>query len=112
MARTTGNKVTARGHRQQFWQDHLNRCSASGQTLRAYAAEHGLKISTLYFYRKKFRSATSPTDSPASKPVFVRASVASPTLPCRVHLRNGVTVEFGVSDDQLAPLLSALNGLS
>ncbi len=112
MTATTRNKVTARGHRQQFWQDHLNRCTASGQTLRAYAAEHGLKISTLYFYRKKFRSAQSPTDSSGHKPVFVRASVASPAHPCRVHLRNGVTVEIGVSDDRLAPLLLALNGLS
>ena len=52
MTATTKNKVAARGLRQQFWQDHLNRCSASGQSLRSYAHEHGLKISTLYLLSK------------------------------------------------------------
>ena len=99
--------------RQRHWQEHLQRCQAAGQSLRAYAAEHGLKVSTLYFYRKRLgRQSELPVTGSAAKARFVRAQVASTTLPCRVHLRNGVTAEFGISDAQLPSLLAALNTLS
>ena len=98
--------------RQRYWQMHLQRCEANGQSLRAYADEHGLKVSTLYFYRKRLRDGNSLPISGLKNPTFVRAQVASMTLPCRVHLRNGVTAEFGIGDAQLPSLLAALNTLS
>ena len=99
--------------RQRYWQAHLQRCEAAGQTVRAYAIEHDLKVSTLYFYRKWLRSRREQLPATDIKKTrFVRAQVASATLPCRVHLRNGVTVELGVSGAELSSLLSSLNGLS
>ena len=98
--------------RQRYWQTHLQRCKANGQSLRAYADEHGLKVSTLYFYRKRLRGGNPLPVAGSKKATFVRAQVASTTLPCRVHLRNGVTAEFGIGDAQLPSLLAALNTLS
>ncbi len=33
--------------RQRYWQSHLQQCEAAGRSLRAYADEHALKVSTL-----------------------------------------------------------------
>ncbi len=102
----------SRTERQRYWQSHLEQCEAAGQSLRAYANEHGLKVSTLYFYRKRLRDLNHQPPSRSSKPTFVRAQGASTTLPCRVHLRNGVTVELGVGDRELPSLLTTLSALT
>ena len=104
-----GERLTAR---QQYWQEHLERCAASGQSVREYAVEHDLKVNTLYFYRRRLGSAGGEVVRRASKPRLVRAQVASATLPCRVHLRNGVTVELGVGQNEFSALLSTLSTLA
>ena len=91
--------------RQRFWLEHVRQCEASGQTVKAYAAEHELSAVSLYSYRKRFGATRSAT------PRLVRAQVASTTLPCRVHLRNGLVVEFGVGDGELGNVLRTLSEL-
>ncbi len=98
--------------RQQYWQTHLQQCEAAGQSLRAYADANDLKVSTLYFHRKRLRANQSLPAAASKKSTFVRAAVASTTLPCRVHLRNGVTVELGVGGSELPSLLATLSALS
>jgi len=91
--------------RQLFWLEHVRRCEASGQSVKAYAAEHDVSEISLYSYRKRFGGLRTAT------PRLVRAQVASATLPCRVLLRNGLVVEFGVAGDELAGVLRTLSEL-
>lgn len=105
--------------RQRYWHDHLERCRLSGLSVAAYAAEHDLSAAAMYHFRRVFQardplsqttSGVAPSPGATATPPnrFVRATVASATLPCRAHLGNGVTVEFGVSSDDLGTVLSAL----
>ena len=41
--------------RQQFWAEHLRQCAERGQSLAAYAAEHGLKVGGLYEAKSQLR---------------------------------------------------------
>jgi hypothetical protein len=104
MAESDASNLT---ERQQYWFDHLRRCEASGSKLAAYAAEHDLSVASLYFHRRHFKQLRAGEPSR-----FVRAEVASATLPCRVHLRNGVVIELGVDARQFDGLFGSLSSLA
>ena len=82
--------------RQRFWVEHLRRCAARGQSLSAYAAEQGLKVSSLYEAKAQLRRRGL---WPAPTPQFVRVQAVRPAeatlVPTtfRVSLPNGVVVE-------------------
>ncbi len=107
--------------RQQFWREHLRRCEAAGQTVRAYAFENNLSAFALYDARRTMKQSQGAciravVRSPSSSsPRFVRvtapAPAASATLPCRAHLRNGVVVEIGVAANELGVVLRDLASL-
>lgn len=82
--------------RQRLWIEHLRQCAERGQSLSAYAAEHGLKLGSLYEAKSELRRrGIWPTPSPRFVRVQpVRAAEAAP-LPTvyRVSLPNGVVVE-------------------
>lgn len=107
-------KTSELTERQRFWRDHLRRCEASGESVAAYAARHGLSRSAMYFFRRVLRARAKPLSaaSPLASHRFVRAGVASATLPCRAHLRNGVVIEFGVAGEQLDAVLRSLAELA
>lgn len=94
--------------RQQFWIEHLRECTERGQSLSTYAAEHGLKVGSLYEARSQLRRRGSgPTPSMRFVRVQpVRVTEASP-LPTvfRVSLPNGVVVE--AAGGELSAVLSA-----
>ncbi len=48
MAETTPSKRTPRAERRAYWQGHLQRWRASGQSKQAHCREHGLKPANLY----------------------------------------------------------------
>jgi hypothetical protein len=41
--------------RQRYWLGHLQRCQAQGVSIKAYAREQGLKVSTLYGWTRKLK---------------------------------------------------------
>ncbi len=103
---STACKLT---ERQQFWLDHLRACTRGRQTLKAYAAEHGLDVGALY--EAKSRLKRKGVLSPAAiSPRFVRieqpAVVGSVPPLCRVHLRNGAVVEVACTPEHWEGLLA------
>lgn len=96
--------------RQQFWIGHLRQCAERGQALSAYAAEHGLRIGSLYEAKSRLRRrGLWPTPTPAPRFVRVQAALAAgaPRLPVvyRVSLPNGVVVE--AAGGELSAILAA-----
>ena len=90
------SKVSSLTPRQQFWAKHLQQCAERGQSLAAYAAEHGLKVGGLYEAQSHLRRRGV---WPAPTPQFVRVQATragtaalAPTV-YRVSLPNGVVVE-------------------
>ena len=82
--------------RQQFWSEHLRQCAERGQSLAAYAAEHGLKVGGLYEAKSHLRRCGL---WPVTASRFVRVqSTRTSEAPqvstvYRVSLPNGVVVE-------------------
>ena len=60
------------------WQTHIDAFSASGQSARAYCAEHGLIYHRFNYWRHKFRDESASADGFAS--VTVTHAAASSTL--------------------------------
>lgn len=101
--------------RQRVVLEHLRHCESSGQTLAAYAAEHGLEVRVLYDFKK--RLVHKGVLAPRPKPRFVRAQVIGPDRAlgmCRVHLPNGAVVEFACAPDAQAwrQMLETVHALS
>ena len=83
---------------------HIRAAEQAGQTLKAYAAEHGLSLSALYSHKALLRKRGHLGDAQAS---FARVQVAhpsSPTVALRIRLGNGILVEAGESMDPQALL--------
>lgn len=78
--------------RQAFWLEHLREC-ADG-SLKDYAAAHGLNLRALYDAKARLKRKGLLKGAPARLVRVERAeSRGSSAALCRVHLRNGTTVE-------------------
>ena len=100
-----GSQLTPR---QRFWVEHLRQCAKRGQSLSAYAAEHGLKVGSLYEAKSQLRRCgLCPTPSPQFVRVQPVRPAEAPPLPTvyRVSLPNGVVVE--AAGGELSAVLSA-----
>jgi hypothetical protein len=99
--------------RQQFWLEHLRRCTELGQPLSAYAAEHGLSLGALYEAKRHLRRRGL---WPAASGRFVRVQLTPETSQgaantvYRISLPNRVVVEVAGGD--LGTVLSAAARLS
>lgn len=97
--------------KQQFWLEHIHACDQSGQTMKAYAEEHDLKVSAFYAWKKTLRRkgviGEPQADAP---PLFCKAQVADASH-ARVLHPSGLVLEFDDSTDPLwvAHLLRALS---
>ena len=91
--------------RDRYWLDHEAAVAASGETTKAYAAEHGLSLHAFYQARKRLRALgllpaaegkarkkSSPKPVAFSK-VAVRAPQPSPPE-FRLSLPNGFVLEW------------------
>ena len=67
-----------RQEQQQQWFEHVKAWRASGQTQRVYAAEHGLRVSTLSHWSRREKIDAKPVS-------FVPAALAAP--PAELILR-------------------------
>jgi transposase-like protein len=79
----------------EFWTSHVEACCRSGSAASVYARQHGLKLSSLYYWRRKVELAG--TDSAASKFVALRVVPAltdAATGACTLILRSGLRLEL------------------
>ncbi len=95
--------------RQQFWLEHLRACERNGQSLKSYAAEHGLAVSALYEAKSRLKRRGLVASTPKHGR-FARVELASETASvppvCRIHLRNGTVVELMCTPESWEKLLT------
>ena len=95
--------------RQRYWLEHLQRCEASGESLKAYAAAHALSVASLYEAKGRLRRRGFMGEATESVPKFVQVGRVQPTASvCRVQLCNGVSVELEVGADELDRVLRSV----
>ena len=115
----SGAKVNQRGtggltSRQREWLTHLNRCTASGETKRAYAKRHRLSVQAMYYAAKDLRrrGALPPAGRATRRVSFVRVSapVSAPGA-WQVRFANGAVLEGAnaLTSESLTALVEALS---
>lgn len=107
---------TALTDKQRYWLEHLHAWEKSdGETLRAYAARHGLDIGALYSAKSILTRKGTFAPRAQRPPRFVRAELRpeAPAL-CRVRFPSGIVVEFGCKADAqaLRQVLEAVGALT
>jgi len=88
--------------RQHYWLNHLQACEASGKSIAEYAADHDVKVHTMYAGKKKLvEKGVLPRTRPER---FQRAQVvdAVSVSEWRIQLPNGILVAFAGSVDASA----------
>ena len=86
--------IPALTERQRFWLKHIQACEASGKSIAAYSAEHGIAARAMYGGKKVL---VNKGMLPATRPArFQRVQVVEATLSSqwRIGLPNGVSVAF------------------
>jgi hypothetical protein len=89
--------------KQLFWLEHIQACSKSGLTMKAYAQANDLSVSAFYAWKKTLRGK-SVIENPHSDelPVFRKAVVSDNSFGrARVLLPSGLVLEFDVGVDPL-----------
>lgn len=115
MTETAERALTAQ---QRHWLEHLRACESSGKTMRAYAAEAGISIGSLYGAKKRLvRDGLIDSGRQASPVKFTRTRIVAATAPIaewRVGFPNGITVSFSgtVNGATLTTVLRAAATLS
>lgn len=101
-------KRSALTTRQQYWLDCIEECERSGQSLKAYAEEREIPVTTLYSWKKKLKQKGL---LPGRRSRFqrVRIAEAAPPSDWRVVLPNGVQVTWSgpVNGTELSAVLAA-----
>ena len=99
----------------EFWSAHLSAIDAEGVTAKAYAQQHGLSVSSLYYWRRQLRQidkVDQTSGSPAFVPVQVSTDCPARPATCSLVLAPGVRLELAQlpSAEWLAALGRALQG--
>ncbi len=109
---------TALTDKQRYWLEHLRAWEKTeGETLRAYAARHGLDIGALYSFKKILTRKGMLAPDTQQPRRFVRAELrpeGSAAALCRVRFPSGIVVEFGCKADAqaLRQVLEAVGALA
>ena len=85
--------------RQRYWLEHIQACEASGSSVAAYAAEHGIEARAMYGGKKVLvRKGVLPRTQVVQ---FQRAEMiaVSSDSEWRIQLPNGVSVDFSGTVD-------------
>ena len=92
-----------------FWRDLIDRWKASGQSVAAFCAAHGVSQATFYAWRKRLAARTPSTARTA--PAFAAVRVV-PDATAEVILPTGLIVRVPVGADPaaIARLVAALGG--
>ena len=100
------------------WQPHVEEARRRGVTLKAYAAEQGVSVNSLYRASQVLRQGsgqpTSEPQNPAAKRFArVRVVPAATAVPLRVmaQLPNGVSLHVEAVGGDVAAVIAALAAL-
>lgn len=96
------------------WQPHVEEARRRGLSLKAYAAEHGVSLYSLYRASQALREgASGEPHTPGGK--FAAVRVASPPrtalLRVAAQLPNGVSLQVDAGGNDVAGVIAALGAL-
>ena len=91
-----------------FWREHVMAIERDGWVSSEYARAHDLSVTSLYYWRAKFRSMTAAAD-PHSKFVTLNVMAAQGAAPSCVLTIGAVRMELGMlpTPEWLAALATA-----
>jgi hypothetical protein len=101
---------------QHFWLAHVQTCQSSKKGMAEYARDHGLKVKSFYYWKKRLvRLGALELDTQSKPPVFHKVRV-QPTLvlkaACRIRFPNGIECELShLEETGLAHLLVTVSQL-
>ena len=121
--------------KQRTWLEHVERCAASGVSMRAYADRHGLDVQRFYVWKSQLKQLgvlahdlAMPNDidqppRPALSPLIRAQVVSRPSVEgrqqstmcaARVTLANGIAIEVpaGVAPEALVQLIASACALA
>lgn len=85
----------------EFWTSHVDACGREGTAASVYARQHGLTLTSLYYWRRKLKLATTVNDDGASGPTskfvalrVVDAAAGAPISQCTLVLHSGLRLEL------------------
>jgi len=84
--------------KQTFWKQHIDGWRSSGQSQKAYCAEHALSFSSFGYWRKRF----------AKSGKFIPVTLERPVENIKLYLPSGIRLD--VSLDALADVVARLEG--
>lgn len=116
------NEVSILKDKEQNWKELIKAQVQSGQSVRVFCEERGLKWYTFYFWKQKLRRAAPLAEGrlPASSwegaqrfipiPRTIHLAVKTP----RIHLPNGVQIELGagLESGAVSQFIRSLCGVS
>ncbi len=98
------------------WLPHVEEARRRGQTLKAYAAQEGVSLNSLYRASQALREEPvlkggPPTGTGAFVPVRVTPSRAASVLRVAAQLPNGVSLQVEMGSGELAAVVASLGAL-
>jgi transposase len=81
----------------EFWRAHVEACRREGKAARGYARQHGLTLSSFYYWRKKLTPATALAGGSPGKFVALRVmegTSGAAMVPCTLVLCSGLRLEL------------------
>lgn len=98
------------------WLPHVEEARRRGQTLKAYAAQEGVSLSSMYRASQALREVPAPENgAPVSAkafvPVRVRPSRPASVLRVAAQLPNGVSLQVEVGASDLTAVVASLGAL-
>ncbi|HEY5573662.1 MAG TPA: hypothetical protein VIK64_11655 [Anaerolineales bacterium] len=100
---TESEKLTKQ---QRYWLTHIQASHDNQQSLKVYAREHGLNITSMYDAKKQLKRKGILEDTRPQR--FVRVTtpvVMQPVASCRVLLVNGTVVELSCGIEEIGRVL-------
>src|SRR5436309_8966665 len=103
--------------KEQQWRRWINQWRASGLSVRAFCARHGLATASFYNWRRELQRRAAAEQAAAEQPAFVPVQVVADAVPAQdsaleVVLAGGRTVRVAPGFDAvtLRQLLAVLEG--
>jgi hypothetical protein len=96
------------------WQPHVEEARRRGVSLKAYAAEQGVSLCSLYRASQALRgSVPGKTTAPLGKFAAVRvvSTPAAALVRVTAHLPNGVSLQADTAANDVAAVIAALGAL-
>lgn len=97
------------------WQPHVEEARRRGISLKAYAAEQGVSLYSMYRASQALRGGTAREPSPSKGKFAAVRVVSAPTpvlLRVAAQLPNGVSLHVDAGGQDVAAVIAALGALS